>query len=265
MEDAFSWCQTHLGTEVPGTKVDTYAVGGDSAGGALACLAGHILQPRRRAILNLYGLVDATEPSFHVASGRKATSGAFNREEIEAAIADRDPANAVTICPWEWEMEPILALQELQRYWGMPGFEVTREHRLRADINAVLGSEGRLIDTLLRRDTLTEEEYERALVDMSAAKRPLDKSYPATFFLHGEADVVVPASQSRDMAAKLRGVGVPTGEVYDPTGGHCFDVEIEVSAIAGEEADEQGPDDAGWEVYVTPAVGFICAHVERRA
>ncbi|WOO84144.1 AB hydrolase superfamily protein [Vanrija pseudolonga] len=253
VKDAFGWCRANLGSIVPGTSVDIYAVGGDSAGGALACLAGHELSPRPRAILNLYGLVDATDPSFHVASGRKATSGAFSREEIEAAIRDRDPANAVTICPWEWEMEPVLPLAELRRCWGMPAFEVTAAHRLRGDMNAVLGSEGRLVDTLVRRDMLTDEAYQRALVDASAAKRPLGPEYPATFFLHGDADVVVPVSQSRDMAAALRGLGVPVGEVYDAAGGHCFDVEIE------------GEEDAGWDVYVVPAVQFICAHVEGRA
>ncbi|KAL1406575.1 hypothetical protein Q8F55_008281 [Vanrija albida] len=248
--DAFAWCRAHLGEVVP-VNIEAYAVGGDSAGGALAALSPHVLAPPPRAVLNLYGLVDATDPHFHRVSGRKATSGEFTPAEISAAIADRDAANAAVIQPWEWEMEPALPLGELRRFWGMPEFIVTRAHRLRADVSAVIQSEGTLVDTLVRRDTLTAEGYAAALAEASAGLR-VGKGYPPTFFLHGERDEVVPPEQSRRMAARLREAGVPVGEVYDPEGGHCFDVEIE------------SEEDAGWDVYVRPALAFIAAHVEAR-
>lgn len=58
-------------------------------------------------------------------------------------------------------------------------------------------------------------------------------AHPPTFFVHGEADDVVPITQSRDMAKRLRELGVPVAEYYEPGAGHVFDQRFTVSNGSG--------------------------------
>lgn len=48
----------------------------------------------------------------------------------------------------------------------------------------------------------------------------LDASFPPTFLLHGDADTIVPISQSQKTCTRLRELGVETELEVIPTGGH---------------------------------------------
>ncbi|OLL22648.1 hypothetical protein NEOLI_004729 [Neolecta irregularis DAH-3] len=53
----------------------------------------------------------------------------------------------------------------------------------------------------------------------------IDSSYPATFAIHGSADTIVPACESRDFVASLEAAGVKQEFVIVPGAEHLFDIE----------------------------------------
>jgi acetyl esterase/lipase len=235
-QDALAWCRANL-RDVD--NVDAYVVGGDSAGGTLSTLAGHMFDPTPRAVLDLYGVVDLTDAYFHPrpeTRDEKATRAAFfnsygaTDDEIRRALACRDPKAAATVSPWTWEMPPAMSDADRAVFWGVPATPATAADRLRMDVMSTMNRDRLMFATLLRRETLgDDDEYLCELAKYSALSL-LDSAatYPPAFFLHGRADRTVPVEQSLRMAAKLNEMGVEVGERYHPTGGHSFENTIEV-------------------------------------
>jgi hypothetical protein len=58
------------------------------------------------------------------------------------------------------------------------------------------------------------------------------------------------------MAQRLREMGVPVGESYEPGEAHEFDNKYTVSSSM-ERADFQGPDVKGWDEYILPILDFV--------
>jgi acetyl esterase/lipase len=296
--DAHLWCRENL-PQILGAgnvDVDALVVGGDSAGGTMSTLAGINLNPSPKVVLDIYGVTDATDPYFTGRGVDESTpaeqarknffklSGKFTEEEIAAALAETDPRKAQHIVPWTWEVEPAMSLETLRSFWGVPDFQVTPEHTLRMDMLGVLDRNRKLFRKLARRHDVDEDSklddpdaLDKLLLDYSPFHLvDIKGTYPATFFLHGDVDMAVPVAQSRNMAKKLRTLGVPVGEAYSPEGNHCFDNVIEVSKNVCRTAarpaghwyslsllclHHQEPTDAGWNEYIVPCMDFIDKHI----
>lgn len=234
-QDSLAWCRKNLpGLLGDSIDIDRYVVAGDSAGGTLSTICGHILEPKPRAVIDVFGVADLTDPHFHTPRASKDGQGPdYHRRREESELASmctaRDTSKAELICPWDWELEPNMSVKDLRLFWGTPDFTPGEKDRLRMDLLKYLSWNGILFSTLLRRETLSDNQFQRVCMDWSAYWM-VDQtgSYPPTFFLHGTADSAVPVEQSYRFAEKLKTLGVPIGEAYCPDGEHCFENKIEV-------------------------------------
>lgn len=237
-KDALAWCRANL-CSVVAVDLEACVVGGDSAGGTLAVLAGHHFDPPPKVVIDVFGVTDMTDPYFHPREpgARKAErdkffpeSKEFTEDELWAAWNDCDPSHAQVISPWNWEMEPQMSAPNLQTYWGkeyVPG----RKDRLRMDMITLVTREKVWFRRLV--GDPPDETYTSALEAYSALQLLQGKStYPPTFFLHGAGDKAVPIDQSYRMAKVLKDMGVAVGEKYHPTGEHCFEMVIGVGRLA---------------------------------
>jgi acetyl esterase/lipase len=237
-KDSLAWCIDNLPGFVGADSIDIdrYVVAGDSAGGTLSTISGHVLRPRPRAVINVFGVVDV-----FALQGKKnvqdSAPAAWSREykdvegEMEKAKMDRDPANAEITCPWYWEYPDQMNPDDLRSFWGLPDFHIQDKHYRRMDLLNYFSMKGELFDNLYRKDTFkTEDDYDAYLKSVSP-HHLLDKypDYPPTFILHGTGDSAVPVEQSYKFAQKLREHKIPMGEKYKEGGEHCFENKIEVS------------------------------------
>lgn len=249
--DAYAWCRDHLPTFLGSTvALDSYAVAGDSAGGTIAGLLAQTLQPPPRAFLANHALLDLADPFLQTRGDHAELSGEFNEAEVTAAAHDHDPANAIITCPSPGRVG--LGQGELRRAFHSLTLVVGRRQRLQGDVFTLL-NRGNWVDAVLKGDS---PEAKRAYAEKHSPLRLVGGRrddhvngvgtngvnghgeengpsagypHPPTFFVHGEADEVVPVDQSRDMSKRLRELGVPVAEYYEPGAGHVFDQRFTVS------------------------------------
>lgn len=264
--DAYAWCRAHLVTFLgSAVALDSYAVAGDSAGGTIASLLAQTLSPTPRALLADHALLDLADPYYRTYGEPGELSGEFTEAEVEAASRDHDPANAIMTCPSPGRMG--YGEDKLRRAFHSLTLIVGRRQRLHGDVFTLL-NRGNPFDAGLRGHT-PEERWAYAekfspLRRMGgrggvAASSDCSKSngngnaaepqaeangrlnnvngragfvHPPTFFIHGDADVVVPVEQSKEMAARLRALAVPVQEYYEPGAGHVFDQRFTVSRLS---------------------------------
>jgi acetyl esterase/lipase len=233
-KDSLAWCIKNI-PEVLGSEsidVERYVVGGDSAGGTLSTLCGHVLNPRPKVVINVFGVVDVFSLDLKPGEASEAWSKDYEdlEGEMEKAKMDRDPANAEIICPWYWEYPDQMDPEDLKSFWGLPDFTIQDKHYRRMDLNNYFSVKGDRFDVLYRKDTFkSDDEYEKYMKSVSP-NHLLDSNpgYPPTFILHGTGDTAVPVEQSYMFAKKLRELNVPVGERYKEGGEHCFENKIEV-------------------------------------
>ena len=222
-------------------KIDLgrYVVAGDSAGGYFTSLSPFILSPPPTAVINLYGptnlidLSDTTLPDPEtVQKALKAIDYLLpgTPESVyESYWAERDPAKAMTLAPWWWDLAQ--PLDKIQAHLGLPGYVPGEKEKMVMDLYRWIAAQKRRIPTWLRREEFdNEHEYGEYAKSMS----PLSKlesatSHPPTFILHGTADLAVPVEQSYAYEKKLKEKGIPVGSRYEEGGGHSFDSNIQVS------------------------------------
>lgn len=243
--DAAAWCRAHLPGLV-GADPDAWVVGGSSGGASLACLvahaplfasiphpvSGHALPPPR-VLVDVYGAPNAADDYHHNPYRKVAVEDYYVADEAELAdaLADRDPANAVTQSPWAYEIPPAVGLAECRAALGVPDFEPARAHFARNDLWSYVAKHRLLMPTVFRRESFVSWRAYWAHVTSFSAYHLLDKAatYPPTFILHGTADADVRVQQSWEFGDKLRLKGVPVGEVYPEGKGHMFDFDLIVS------------------------------------
>jgi acetyl esterase/lipase len=239
-KDALVWCFEHLPSILGADTIDTarYVVAGDSAGGTLSTICGHVFEPKPKAVIDVFGVVDITDKYFHTPLPEDQPNpwGEYSQprdeQELEKLLGDRDPSKAEVICPWDWELEPNMSVEDLRLFWGTPDFTPSEKDFLRMDMVKHSGKRSNKFSILFRREKLSDEEFLAKCKEWSSYYM-LDerkREYPPTFFLHGTGDTAVPVEQSSMMAKKLRELGVPVGEAYCEGGQHCFENKIEVSA-----------------------------------
>jgi len=219
-QDAFAWCRANLERIIP-VDIDAYAVGGDSAGGALATLMGGILTPPPRAVLDDQGITDLSDPWFDEHPDPPTPyTGEFTEAEIAAAVAERDLSKALIGCG----MDPTQTEEDVRKEFKSSTVKFGRAERLQLEVRRALAEKSAWVRSTVHPEKYSsEEEIKAAQRQWSSLHRLVGMtSYPPTFFLHGAADDCVPVTQSQRMAEKLRAMGVPVGEHYEPGVGHCF-------------------------------------------
>lgn len=233
-QDSLAWCIKELPAILGQDRIDIerYVVGGDSAGGTLSTLAGHLFEPKPKVVIDVFGLIDSLDLPIQRFPPEPWSLTYDDRETLmDKAKMDRNPANAEVICPWYWEFPGEMDPADLNSFWGMPEFETTEKHLFRMDLNNYIQTKDERFAILYRKDRFgSEEEYFEYQKSVSPFHL-LDKSgsYPPTFVLHGTADTPVPVEQSYKFVEKLKGMGVEADARYKEGGEHCFENKIEVS------------------------------------
>ena len=239
--EAIEWCRENLPAILGADRVDVdrYVVCGESAGGIMSTLLGHRLSPPPRAIIDVYGVVDFLGHGVGVSTPKSSETadppewtGEFSQDQLEAYLDDRDPKNILTDALF-WTEKDILseaALSERIR----ADFKYTERVRLQAELHIFRST--RLPGTGLLRAAFHQEKFGspeelREFVASLCSLRLLEgkTSYPPTAIIHGTADSSVPLEQSQAFARKLREMGVPVIESYEPGGEHVFDDKYTVS------------------------------------
>jgi acetyl esterase/lipase len=227
--DAYAWCRAHLPAMLD-IDLEACAVGGDSAGGCLATLLGGLVSPAPRAVLADQAITDLADAWFDGHPDPPAAySGEFTHAEIAAAAHDRDLAHAIigAAC---YDGEDVPSEESLRNEFGSNSLKFGRPERLQLDVRRYLASRSRWVRSVAHPEKYDEEGVRTQLRKWPPVHRLENTpSYPPTFFVHGEEDECVPARQSRDMAARLRQMGVHVGEHYEPSAGHCFNQRFGVS------------------------------------
>ena len=140
-------------------------------------------------------------------------------EEIRA----RDPARAITHAPFFWEIHNVPE-STTQARWAAPAFRYSTRVQLQTAVKEYLSRSKTNAQVLCRLDELPENERRGEAAKWSLLHLIDGRTdYPPTAFLHGSGDAQVPIQFSRDMASKLREVGVPVLESYEEGAPHAFD------------------------------------------
>jgi acetyl esterase/lipase len=222
-------------------------VGGASSGATLAALTALAYTgsdtvkgvDAPAALFSVYGLLDtahycAVEGHAADTVGKEPTY--VFPDKIDAAIADRDPANASVQAPWSSEIPPAVSLDEARAALGLADWEPDEGVLLRNDLYSYVAAHGNLMDILYRREKFPEGEKGReAFMRHVVANSPTQvlsarTTFPPTFLMHGDADSIVPASQTKDFAAHLSRLGVAHQVYYEPGAGHVYDFAFEASS-----------------------------------
>jgi acetyl esterase/lipase len=232
-EDAFKWCRNNLEGVVGQGKVDLekYAVAGESAGGTLATILGHVLSPPPRAVVDIYGAVDFTDKRPRSPADIQPLTEGWSEEEVAEAIAKADPTQAITVCPFQFD----IPVEYIREQWGFPDYEYTQRQVFQYEIKKYLRTYDLLWDVMCRINPEDSDDVRDRKIKQLSPMHMLEgkTTYPPTFFLHGGGDPVVPQYLAERMAAKLRVMGVPIGEAYEPGEIHEFDNKYTVSAARG--------------------------------
>ncbi|WVQ95083.1 hypothetical protein IAU59_002177 [Kwoniella sp. CBS 9459] len=261
---SFQWCKEHLPSIIgeDAIDIDRYIVGGDSAGGHLASMAGFGAEvgfdPKPKVVLDIFGVVDLADPYIS-----KPFDVPIHFEtplaELEALSTDYDAKNASVTGAWTWEIEPEMSVDLLRTFWG-EAYTPSKKDKLLMDLNSYLVNKGKRIDAMLRSEDLSADDYEKAKKNWSPLHRLKNANrnatnekgdrYPPTVVMHGRQDFVVPVKQSEEFADCLEKNGTEVLRVWSEDGGHCFEQAI------------GGPKETGWKEYIQPTIAFVKKHLQ---
>ncbi len=239
--EAIAWIRANLSAIVGGDRVDAdrYVICGESAGGLLASLMAHHLSPPPKAVINCYGVVDLLgsgadilAPDASVPPNLPPWTGKWTEEQLQAYLLDRDPANILTAALF-WDEQEKLSDSALSAR-VRADFKYTERVRLQAELHMWRSTRyitKGILEGVLHAERFSSREDLREFIESLCALRLLDgsKSYPPTALVHGTIDSSVPLAQSQAFAKKLREMGVPVLESYEPGGEHVFDDKYTVS------------------------------------
>jgi len=214
VQDAYTWVRTQLTRFTP-INPDLIIVFGQSAGGGIAVLAGYKLSPRPKAILAFYaGFTNWTDPFAYDAT--TPVPAAY------AAAANKFSVPVVT------EYIPPSPTDPKWVFWTT----VFASHKL-----------GWLVTT--HDPNLPSDQILAKLREFSAVEH-VDQNYPPTYLAHGLADIVVPYTQSVQLADKLKANNVDYVVDLVPNANHGFDA-----------------DPTNWQQHVLPAFEFAQKYVSK--
>ena len=232
LKDALAWCRAQLpvvlGKEA--IDLDAYAVGGDSAGGSFSTQSGHLLEPRPRVVIDLYGVTDFTAAHYNSEVSPDESGYSYPLDQVKKAVDDRDPRNALVTAAFADEFPPHVPRETLAKLWGTP-YIVSDADRLRSDVYRYVTSHHLLFKIGFRRDECASEEAWLEKLRAFSSLHMLDekKGYPPTAILQGTADSAVPADQSHRFEARLKELKVPVFSRFVEGAEHEFEGGVTVS------------------------------------
>jgi acetyl esterase/lipase len=198
VQDAFRWVRTQGAARFAIDPLRV-AVAGHSAGGYLALLSGHRVQPRPRAIVSFYGYGDIAGPWYSQPDPWYSRLPAIDRATALAAVG-----GAVRTHTTEQENAGRSTFYLYCRQQGLWPREVVG-HDPAVDPGAFVPL---------------------------CPVRNVDLDYPPTLLLHGDQDTDVPYEQSVLMSAALHQRGIEHELLTQVGEGHVFDAEMEDPAVA---------------------------------
>jgi len=289
--DALKFCRESLGfilrdmaqalkyeSATPLVDIDTYVLGGDSAGGILALLGGHMLSPLPTAIIQSCCVTDMLE--YHpTPPACYPPSGKFSDDVLHELMKERDVSKAAIAAPYLSEIPPPLGMGRLPRatldiVWGPslashdgpqgPEADYTEEEILwtarQNDLANVALRDSLTIPTVFRREKFSsEEEYVAEVMSMSplhllgppgSRATRTAATYPPTFIMHGTEDAGVPIHHALRFVGRLRELRRPVAWRYVEGKGHAFDIWI-------------GPGSPGWDI-IHEGVEFVDKRVREK-
>lgn len=228
--DAFAWLRQHLQEDVPDLDIDNYAIAGQSAGGTLVLTLGRLLQPRPKAVVDVFGLPDFFNPFYYdstpaVPTDIVPTSGRWTDEELEQGTKDRDPSQAMFYGP----NYTTTSEEDLRKGWDTDVVKFDDKVLFHLDLRYYIRSRKRLFNVLFREDEYASREEWETYVRKWNPIDHLTKDFPPTVILHGTGDTMVPVEESRRVAEKLRGLGVEVKIVEEEGQQHAWDRKYDVS------------------------------------
>jgi acetyl esterase/lipase len=228
--DAYNWCRSYLPQIISGIDIDSCTLIGESAGGTIVSLLAHYLPVK--SVVNIYGPTDFLDPHYSPKTPASKTdiqplTDKWSEEDCRQAIKSRDLSKAITVCPYVFD----IPIQQVRDQWSAPNFEYTEEQRFNWEVKRYMRTYKLLFKVILHTNEINDEEEELEIFRKSSPLHMLDakKTYPPTWFLHGDSDLVVPIAQAERMRDKLSKMGVETGVSFEPGQGHEFDNKYTVS------------------------------------
>jgi acetyl esterase/lipase len=242
--EAVQWLRANLPGIVGQDKVDVdrYVLCGESAGGTMVTMMGHSdkLQPPPRAIINAYGAVDlsaimqagSSSPVEEISWDGHGHE--FTAAELQAFLADRDPAKQLTeaLC---WDEKEKCTVEQMRETWRAPEFEYSPRIRLQAELHmwrSLRRNPMDMVTAVFHAERFGGDKAKVIECVRSVSAVPLldqKTTYPPTAFLHGTGDKDVSIEQSKSMARKLAHMGVSIVECYEEGEPHVFDNKYTVS------------------------------------
>lgn len=243
---AVNWCRANLPSILATNAVDVnqLILCGESGGALLTGLMGHHLSPPPKAVILVYGIVDPAAawpilgPTPEISRDGPPWVGEFSDTELEEFLRDRDESNVLMDALWADENKTT-SEQIVSKHWGA-NIRFTRRIRLQAELHQWRSDKTVRMGSTVRSVRLGSLHAERfadeaalAAFLLSMSPSPLLETktwYPPTAFLHGMDDKAAPLAQSQEMAKRLRAMGVPVIECYEPGEDHVFDHKYTVSS-----------------------------------
>ncbi len=231
--EAVAWCRANLLTVLGQdlVDVDRYVLCGESSGGTIAALMVHRLDPPPKALIDVYGIIDflSTDKIDGGPGGAQDLppwKGEFSEEELVAFLSDRDPANILTNALY-WNEQELVPEEFLSKYLKTD-FKYNKRIRLQAELQVWKGTRKPakgLVKTTFHAEKFADDQALTSFIQSQSALQLLEGKahHPPTAFLHGTADVNVPLEQSQALAKRLREMGIPVVECYEPDQKHVFD------------------------------------------
>lgn len=213
VQDAYNWVRTELIKKVP-INPELITIYGKSAGGGLAALTGYKLTPRPKVVIAFYpGLTNWTDPMFYNPKIPMNPLLVLTTNMLSAPVLQ--------------EYNPTSPLDGRNVFWSLAS------SCAKVGWFAVTHNPG-----------LSVEKIMAKLRDLSAVEN-VDKDYPPTYLAHGLVDVVVPYSQSVQMADKLKEKNIPYELDLIPDANHSFEVDPKL-----------------WKEHVLPAFEFAQKYMQ---
>jgi acetyl esterase/lipase len=188
-------------------------------------LLGLKLKPPPKVVVDVYGNVDLLAPH-HWRHNHDVewTNTEVSLETVGENLQQPNSSDAVLHAPFPWELANVPE-KTTQHRWAAPDFTYSERVRRQTAIKDYLALSKLGIPYLVRVDHDAPLQQQQAVARQWSPLQLLDEqtTFPPTAIRDGTADQAVPLDMSRQLAYKLRQLGVQVLESYEDGGPHAFD------------------------------------------
>jgi len=255
--DAYEWLKENLEiiVGVNNISIRKYALIGESAGALNVLLCGFLFKPAPLAINATYSPTDFTLQLASLPIVPVPLSGHFSEEEVLAMLHHPKPEDTISMCPYgiQKDSAPVL----VEKITGIKGYAFGFRESLQFDAAIVMYNHGTTVATLLKESTGAKGELLPLTQDQLIARKKWSPyhmlngrtTFPPTYLLTGDADVLVNFNQSVRFKEKMDEKG--------------FDCEIDVIHSVGHVMDQDWHErEDKMNNEVRKVVAFMNKHVQ---